>query len=187
MMPFGRLLGTNKSLYDTGWRFPTSVSQVDESGALQGRIWSNVTRVTADDGSFTSTTLHDATNQCQTYTIQASDFGFSVPTGATIVGIELQIEIGAWPTSGSNANINVVTDASSATTDPPAFAQLSNPGAGIFTVGGASELWSKSWTPTQVNDNIFGIQFLGYDESSGLGSPFSVSVDYLKCKIYYLS
>ena len=106
----------------------------------------------ANDGSITRTTswtLNDFNN-------------LAVPSAATILGIELLIDMagGSLTNGGTYFKVNNGTSDSSAkaaTTDFTAYTTFSD-----MTVGAADDLWGLSWTPATAN-NITAKWDINYD------------------------
>lgn len=107
--------------------------------------------------------------------LKATNFGFSIPTGATINGILAEVEgkVGAFSyyVDGFAVKANVIKT--------PRFQQ------GIFTTteayipyGSSSSLWGQAWTAADINDSGFGIAI---DTNSGFGA----SIDHIRITVYY--
>jgi hypothetical protein len=159
---------------DTGWVIAGTGSDDSTVGTVS---WSSPGSVTADDASY-ATTLFVASGQ--THYIKGSNFGLSVPTGATIDGIEIR---GQFSDAYANSSIN--------------YAQVEHPSTGFGTdqesgttsltgtdtnydYGGATELHGQSWTAANVNDSGFGVAFAV--SASGIAIP---SCDAIWVKVYY--
>ncbi len=70
---------------NTGWKFPTTTGFTIQGNAANE--WTNPTNAYADDTSY-ATAIDGVTTLKQSY----GDFGFGIPTTATIVGIEIKTE-----------------------------------------------------------------------------------------------
>lgn len=114
----------------------------------------------------------------------ATNFGLSVPAGATITGVEARIKgrsdpnlVGelAYLTNGvsprlyGTAKVDTWTDLP--TSDPQ----------GTHIYGTPTDLWGATLTPTIVNGTDFGWIFMTYDETA----PLNMLVDYMQIKVYY--
>jgi uncharacterized protein (DUF433 family) len=106
-----------------------------------GTAWSNPTYVTAGHvGEYASCNLGA---KAETQALYVHDFGFAIPSGATILGIEVKVTASA----------------------PLNFTHLVKAGAFAGTVlngtsgGGPSDLWGTTWTPAQINATNFGIAY----------------------------
>jgi hypothetical protein len=102
-----------------------------------------------------------------------------VPAGATILGIELLIDMAG---SGLN-NGNTYFKVNNGTSDSSAKAANENftsfPTFSNMTVGGSEDLWGLSWTPTTANDIT-----AKWDVSFGLGGT-TAYFDFIQIRITY--
>lgn len=107
-------------------------------------------------------------------------FGFNVPTGATIKGIQVDVNRRAtYPTSGvilddhvqlMKAGVVQATDRSGAVSWPHSST--------VATFGSSSDLWGTTWSAADVNNANFGVVFAANGISAGgiTGVVVSVSV-----------
>jgi len=117
--------------------------------------WTNPTNFAGDTTS-TAATVSPASAGHVSQQLQATAFGFAIPTDATINGIEAQIESAAannnrhaWHTvqllkAGSAVGSNL---SDSAVIFSKAFKQF----------GDAATLWGTTWTPSEINASGFGV------------------------------
>lgn len=91
--------------------------------------------------------------------LRASNFGFNVPSGGTITGVELFIEVGATNTDYRDAEVRLIIDATPTvgSTNKGNVAAMST---GVdLTYGGDGDLWGETTsvlTPAFVNSSDFG-------------------------------
>jgi hypothetical protein len=93
-----------------------------------------------------------------------SDFGFSVPTGAAIDGITVEIE-GYNVTSVYDNTFAALfkTVYSSATSNK----YTSTPSSESYiTLGNAADKWGTTWTATEVNASTFGVRIFTSDNDA---------------------
>jgi hypothetical protein len=121
--------------------------------------------------------------------LKATNFGFSIPTGATINGILLEIQQRVV-TSGDGANPSQVrivkADGSIGTTNKGSSSmygiwQSTTPA--YWSFGSSTDLWGETWTPADINDVDFG-SVLGVTSTSAPGL-FSSEVDHIRITVYY--
>jgi hypothetical protein len=145
--------------------------------------WSSASNVTADDGSYA--TMHTTSYPYASNYLTSDNYGFNIPDGALIVGVECKIgdiyRVGGTGYVGSVRLHNNGTDLSG--TD----GKVGN-GVGTSvatqTYGGASDLWGKTdWTIADVEHADFGFRFVVH-ENNGSGRP-TIYVDYMAMNIYY--
>lgn len=110
---------------------------------------------------------------------QVSSFTFSVPTGATINGIEVVAEMAERASFGNipayfslswNNGTNF-TATKTATVDGTADAN--------YTLGGATDTWGRTWTDTELSNPSFRLKI---DKASNSDTLY---VDQIKVKVYY--
>lgn len=120
--------------------------------------WSTPTNIQGDTTT-TAATCNIAANPGTSQLLRASNFGFSVPSGATITGVTVEIERSAVNANrhfddtvkllkaGSEVGSNQSTGVAIPTTK--AFA----------TYGSSSSLWGTTLTDSEVNNSGFGVSF----------------------------
>lgn len=142
--------------------------------------WTSVSNITADDGSV-ATTGANLANLEVTKDLKATNYGFAIPTNATITGIEVIIDRRA---TGANdiedASLRLIkggtvqgNDKASGTDWPTTMTNA--------TYGSSSDLWGLTLTPSDINANNFGVS-LSAKEIAGSPKP---EVDVIKIKVYY--
>jgi hypothetical protein len=140
--------------------------------------WTTPTNITASDNARATQSLAaGATTQY----LKATNFGFTIPAGATIDGIVVEVEeLGGAGLVEARARI-VKADATIGTTDKSTGAAL--PSSDTYrSYGGAADLWSETWTPTSINDPDFGFVFAATNEA---GAARTVSVDHVRITVHY--
>lgn len=125
--------------------------------------WNFVTNIQNNTNNATHTYAVIITSQ-QPSTIYVNDFGFSIPTSATINGITVQINRYSDDSGMQDNNVFLVDN-----TETPVGDNKSNPEEFWpiaqnlpITYGGSSDLWGTTWTPTIINSDKFGLHLKGY-------------------------
>jgi len=150
--------------------------------------WSTPGNVTADDVAVSSTDMRDDPGTNSEY-LKGTNFGFALPAGATIDGIEARFQCNSSDAPGSgNRYVAELTarifneagvvegDNKSDTADWPAAVTTK-------TYGGAADLWSGTFSDTDVEDIDFGfgvVVIFPSDADRGQGS-----VDVIEMNIHY--
>ena len=147
--------------------------------------WSNITNIqnNKNDGTYTvCANLHYAQ---QPSTIYVSNFGFSIPTSATINGITVQINKYADNDITDEAVFLVDNTGTYVGTNKKITAYFwpTNNNA-PQTYGDSSDLWGTTWTPSIINSNNFGLQLKGY-WGSFTKFNFDVYVSWVKITVNY--
>ena len=148
--------------------------------------WNNITNIqnNTNDGTYTYAVI--ITSQ-QPNTIYVRDFGFSIPTSATINGITVQInrysDINEMRDNAVYLVDNTETPVGDNKADLNEFWPVAITNAPI-TYGGSSDLWGTTWTPTIINSNKFGLHFKG-EWANYTKFPFNIYVAWIKITVDY--
>lgn len=117
--------------------------------------------------------------------LKAAAFGFNIPAGATIVGIQATVAHGAGTSGILDNQISLVkagtvqsTDKSSASLWPGGGGSVSV----LATYGSNTDLWGTTWTPTDINNSGFGLAVSAQWQSGG---PNTAYVDWVGIAIWY--
>lgn len=115
----------------------------------------------------------------------ARNFGFTVPTNATIDGIEVNIELS--PSNGAQiATARASLSHNAGTNYTAVSAEVSHTGNSTDqskTMGGAADTWGRSWTPAEINDNAN--FYVKLEAKNSAGGAANTRVDILRVKVYY--
>jgi hypothetical protein len=134
----------------------------------------------ADDGSGASVTFTAAADGAED--LHATNFGFSLPTDATIHGIT--VEINRWASATKvirDENIQLL----GGTADGDNKASIddwTNNQSDLASYGGASDTWGLTWTPAQINSSDFGVLL---DVTKSGVDTRTATVDFIRITITY--
>ncbi|MEJ0105656.1 MAG: proprotein convertase P-domain-containing protein [Bacteroidota bacterium] len=149
------------------------------TGGGSGAGWTNPTRVTADDNSYTTV---QGTGTAFSEALNSTNFGFSIPSTATINGIT--VTIGRFSNTAGisdnsvrllKAGIASGSNLVSGTTWP------TSEGAAIY--GATNNLWGTTWTPADINNTNFGVALIVSNSSTF--TTRTASVDYVQITVSY--
>lgn len=143
--------------------------------------WSNVSNVAAEDGSLASITLSPSGATIETDYLFATNYGFSLPTEAVILGLLIEAKASANVT-GSPGLSTLLGVTKSGTTVVNSTAVFPPGSPGWVTFGGATDLLGTTWTPAEVNASGFGAFFLGVASGSG---TVTWAVDQIRVTVYW--
>lgn len=140
--------------------------------------------ITNPDNMKVSDNIYASANTVINYfAYQATNFGFSIPSGATINGILVEVEKislygGSNYISDSNPCKLVKSNGTLGTTDKSTNANwpLSE---SYVSYGGASDLWGDSWTADDINSSNFGF-FGSFSSYEG-----DARIDHIRITVYY--
>lgn len=163
---------------------PTSAGPSDPGTAVDdatlGAItWSDPGNITSSDD--TRATASFGSPDSSHY-LKATNFGFAIPTGATIDGITVAWERRATGGTYLDNAVRIVkggtigaTDKASGTTWPGTEATA--------TYGSSSDLWGETWTATDINSSTFGAALsVSCGTMCAMGQP---QVDNMKITVNY--
>jgi hypothetical protein len=167
---------------DTGWKSPGTVVSDDSVGTT---AWSNPSNATASDDNY-AVTSHMFFNEIYyTEYLKATNFGFGIPSGSTIDGIEVGIEmLGSYDMGDSpeESEIKIVkSDGTVGATNKSTGASIE--GEAVFSYGGSSDKWGETWSASDINDTDFGVVFSGLTNPDPTGQ--GIYVDHIQIKVYY--
>jgi cysteine-rich repeat protein len=111
--------------------------------------------------------------------LKATDFGFSIPAAAVILGIEVDIEKVAVGGNAFDNAVRIVEGGAIGTNDHSLGMW---PGADtVVTYGSPSDLWGETWTPADINGAGFGAAISAHDSVSGV----LARVDEIAITVFY--
>ena len=147
---------------------------------FNGLPWSQPQNAQSSDNSYASVGLSSFGPYSEG--LKATGFGFSIPTTASICGIEVNVErsrsgfIGVHDLEINVVKNNTVTGFNYASNLDWDTTDL------LVTYGSNSDLWGTTWTPAEINNSSFGAAV-----SASKGGPFSSSglVDQITIKVFY--
>lgn len=175
----GLYLGGTSS--DTG----ASSSQTQVNDTNFGSIaWTNPGKASASDNGRVQATLAGTTS---TNYLKVTNFGYDIPSTATIRGILVEIEKSRSGGSAGNARDSVVSlvksDGTVSATNK-ADTTTNWPTSEAYTpYGSVADLWSETWTYNDINDPDFGVVLAA--KGSTAGTDRIANVDHIRLTVYY--
>lgn len=145
--------------------------------------WSNPGNITTAGTPYATANIGTGTSDY----LRGTSYGFSIPNGATIDGIEVTINRsgtqGFLNTGCFDEYVYIVKGGTIQTTQNKANDNRYPTNLGTATYGGPNDLWGVTWTPAQINDSNFGI-VLSTDATTVFTSC-TATVDYMRITVYY--
>lgn len=166
-----------------------SPGTITNNAAVGSLGWSNLLNGVSSDNSYISCgSLLGILASAQTNYIQASGFGFAIPSTATICGIEARVERNAAGlligSSVTDKNVYLMKAGVAVGTNHASGAGWTGSDA-TAVYGSNSDLWGTTWTPAQINASNFGLDFSA-QLNAGLASLFlTANVDAISIRVYY--
>ena len=165
---------------DTGWLNPGTLADDSTVGTV---AWTNPSNASSSNNSYATAQVNAAKRT--SHYLKCTNFGASLPVGAVVTGVEVQIEQKA-------SDANEIQDN---------LCQLVMAG----TIGGSSVTYGSTWSTTESyvsrggNGNLWGNTLAKSDaENSGFGVVISITkpggdpdvspiayIDHIQIKIYY--
>jgi len=148
--------------------------------------WANPGNVTADDGTNASSGgLKGETSQY----LHATNFGFSLPTGAVPTGIEVRVQrlqsVGGGTPTIKDHTIQLIKAGSRAGDNKADLATTWPSSATNKDYGGATDLWGTTWTAAQINASNFGVAVRAEETFATSGSIADARVDAIWINVTY--
>lgn len=143
--------------------------------------WTSPSNAAASDGA-NATALLDPGGDTTTQYLKATNFSFSIPAGATINGILLEVK----KDGGSIFDLGVQSvkggaiagdDKADFVTDWSTYA-----GASYASYGGAADLWGRTWAYSDINASTFGAVIDAQLDSAGIQTAY---IDHIRITVYY--
>lgn len=166
----------------------------DNDNSAGNVAWVNPELAKTQDDSFAYVNLNGGNSSLHSSEyLLVQKFDFSVPTSATILGIEVEVDKHSV-NSGvqiEDAAIRLIDDNGTIqTTDKATATAWSTTDSNTYvSYGGGSDLWSDTWTPAQVNSTNFGLALRAQttcDPAGSCGGTSAVArVDHVRISVYY--
>lgn len=138
------------SAISTGGNDPSSSTTTGS-----GSSWSYTSRSYTSNNSWSYTYL--STNSTSSY-LMVTNFGFAIPSGATIQGITVDIEhYGGHRKMRDNSVMLTKNGSSYVGSDYGKSSTWANGYDEDYSYGGTSDLWGESWSESDINSSNFGV------------------------------
>jgi len=125
-------------------------------------------------------------SQNTSYYLEATNFGFSIPTSATIFGITAEVERSADTASCiRDLEVRIIKGGVIDATQNKADTTNYWPTADAYkTYGGPADLWGLGWTPVDINAGNFGFAIMAQNQASG--NPTCLAqIDHMRATVEY--
>jgi len=162
---------------DTGANSPGTMADDATVGTV---AWSNPDNAKVSDGN--DATSNGIANSISHY-LKANNFGFAIPTGATINGILVEVEKAGGDGIDfiqDNA-VRIVKGGSIGVTDKSSLDNWSDTDT-YKSYGSSADLWGETWAYTDINSSTFGFAISAKEVSDEATSSY---VDHIRITVYY--
>jgi hypothetical protein len=166
---------------------PTTAVATTGTGANDAstgsQAWSNAGNITAEDATYATATLSASTD---TQYLKATNFGFSIPSGATINGIGVRVKKRSTNGEIIDLAVRLVKGGTIGSTDASQLSRWFVTTPDYHYYGGATDLWGDTWTDTDINASNFGMALRAQWENVNSAQISDVaSVDVIKIEVFY--
>jgi hypothetical protein len=114
--------------------------------------------------------------------LRCTNFGFVIPTGSTITGIEVEIDQYASVSDSVHDYLIRLRNATGQKGDDKAktsyWADADSDSYVLY--GGVSDLWGEFWTAAEINNGDFGVDIIAESTTSSIAN-----IDHIRIKIFY--
>lgn len=160
----------------------TQIAGAGADDASVGTIaWANPGNITADDG--TNAVAAGMNNSEISHYLVSSSHGFSIPAGATIDGIVVEVDRHQGATqSMADHRLRIVKGGTIGATDRADTGTIWPTTPTTVSYGSSSDLWGETWTVSDINASNFGVALASIQPS---GSPVQARVDFIRITVHY--
>ena len=141
-----------------------------------GQVWATPGEIVTSDNVYAES-YGDSTESSQVLT--ASAFGFTLPTNALVVGIQVDIERKRGGNPVTDNSVRLVK-AGTPVGDNASRTEIWLFTEGTITFGGANDLWGTTWTYGDINNAGFGVALIVNMVNLGYAS-----VDHIQITVTY--
>ena len=168
---------------------PNYPSTIVDNAATGTIAWSNPMNATSSDAIYAQTAPLSG-NPGFSHYLEATNFGFSVPVGAMINGIVIEVQK-KWDNTSAGATlvdseVKVVKSNGSIGTVNEATTTQNWPATETYiSYGSSSDLWGETWLYSDINNSNFGVVVSAKGTGGGvLGNP-TADIDTFRITVYY--
>ena len=145
--------------------------------------WSTPTNIYTSNNAYADVILEGAENWEYSHWLRATDFGFSIPTGAIINGIKVEIEKKSdAPYDIHDESVKIVDEGYEAGTEHKLLGDWTGTDT-YYVYGGSTDLWGTSWSDSEINAESFGLYISAYNNHGIVIKD--AYIDHITIKIYY--
>ena len=138
---------------DTGGQSPASASTSGGSG----KAWNTTSYVYSSDNNDAYCRINSSGSRSEY--LEVTNYGFAIPSNATIDGIEVAIEKSAQTSNNvEDARVYLTKTGTSNVGSDYAKSGYWTTSDAIYNYGGASDLWGTTWSVSEINSSSFGVR-----------------------------
>lgn len=159
---------------------PRSPGASANDASIGSTAWTNIGSIFLEDG---NTAAAIASSTAASNYLKATTFGFSIPSGATIDGIVVEIKKQSVSSLWTKDNaVRIIKGGTIGSTDKSLVGDWPS-SLTWATHGSSSDLWGESWSHSDINATDFGVAISGIENN---GSNFIYGqIDLIRITVYY--
>lgn len=164
-------------------------TQADDA-AVGTQTWSNPSRIVSSNNQYATASFSKsgAGGSGYTHYLKATNFGFTLPAGATIGGIAVEIErksnYNSSPAQSFDHVVSLIVGGAVTGNNKAATSTAWGTSDATITYGGSSDKWGLSPGAADINASDFGVAFEVRINSGG-GINVTASVDMIRVTVTY--
>jgi hypothetical protein len=149
--------------------------------------WVNPTFAASDDGGTAAVFAATFDAADSSYGLHCRGFGFSIPAGGTILGIQVEVDRICTTSTATDSGVwmmktGTVGGVTHCGTGGGSVGLAWTVGSFVVAkYGGVASMWGTTWTPAEINGTAFGVLFAG----SATGANADIGVDYVRVSVTY--
>lgn len=167
-----------------------SPATLADDSAIGTVVWNNPSNASSQNDTYAGSQPDG--DLTITHYLKATDFGFSVPTGATINGIVVEVDKYSTASGGDedvlDYRVRIVKGGTIGSTDKSSASEWSGTDTDTYiTYGSSSDLWGETWTAADINGSTFGFA-IAAQHTCGLcsvGVSDTTFIDHIRITVYY--
>lgn len=168
-----------------GPNFPSAATNLSNAGTSESaEAWVNPTNVFSDNATEAAITAATYDSPDISQLLVCSGFGFSIPAGATINGITVEIDRRSIiASSGVDNRVQLAkgTTFADLVGSNKATATVWPSSSAVATYGSAADLWGTTWSDSDINSSTFAVMV---STKANIANA-DVGIDYVRVTVDY--
>lgn len=134
---------------------PSNAGTGADDSAVGTLTWTNPGNITASDDVYATISTVSSTT---THYLKGTNFGFTIPVGSTIVGIQcfLERKYAGGGATVTDSRISIVKSNGSVGTTNKSVGAAWTTSDVVASYGSISDLWGETWAASDINSSSFG-------------------------------
>lgn len=168
-----------------GPNLPTAATGNTNTVFAGTKVWTNPTNILAVDSS-RAIVIQTLAGTVTTDDLIATGFGFSIPAGATINGIQVDMDQLSSNDGTLDVGAKLLKAGAAVGTSQTATGSNWSSLGGTATYGGSTNLWGTTWTAPDINSSNFGFVIAAsIAAAGGTGGSEAAESDWVKITVFY--